>query len=84
MCELRPEHLSMPAWEVSEVSRKYMSLYEPNVTNALLEGGGQCERRESKGHHQGCCDITGSGMEWNVPWSQNICLLTLICSSVTW
>lgn len=67
MFELRPEHLRKPAWEVSEVSRKYMSLYEPYVTNAPLEGGGQCERRESRGPHQWCCDTTGSGMEWNVP-----------------
>ena len=74
----------MTAREVSEVSKKDMFLHEPEAPWLHLgEEGGQCERKHPRGHHQGCCDITGSGMELKAPRGQNICLLTLICGWVT-
>lgn len=69
MFELRPEHLNMPAWEVSAASKKDMFLHEPKAPWPQLGGGGgwQCKRKGSKGHHQWCCDITGRGMGGRCP-----------------
>lgn len=45
MSELRPEHLNMPAWEVSAVSKKDMFLHEPKAPWPHLGEDGSVKER---------------------------------------
>lgn len=71
MFELRPEHLSMPAWEVAGVFKKDTVLAGTLLSiKAPWEGCRGCEKKGSRGHHQRCCDITGGGIEGKGPCGQ--------------